>query len=620
MSTPVPPTHVYKASDPPQLHQTSMEALQEYFMRLDYYNRCVARVPVTSDHDKIEGAGMGLQVLALKTWVSQGLSKHLAKPYTQFKSELIRRAVPANFVWTQLEVLHQQRQVTGHDVHAFQDFSNRMRVLQMEIGFQVVSDQELAKLVLLGTDPKLCQLLRMHVVSSLAGWSDLSFERLALDAPALQQQRPNTRPTAFATATMRPVPTTAPASGGPRPRLTAEERAYLDANHGCYRCRALNADHMSSNCPCYAPASGMPATSLTPLSTAPAARTRPGMVAAIQMFQETGDSTAFAGLNSDSEDDDYSYAPRLFPPLPVSLRGAHGTITASALIDSGSPQTFLSEDFVQRLGLKKRALEQHTKYTLAMQNQVPTVFTCTHFVRVPVELANGRWAAGPTYAEVAPLGRDLELILGGNFIYTHKIDLGYFPHRHLTCKNNPEEPIDLLELSSQPRGTSPVAAIAPVNEDEQLRLAALDQRLRAVYADCFPDNIPPVATYQFPVRHHIELDNPCGYPVAKHHRQAWYLLLQKHLASGRLRPSRSPVFIIPKKGSDVDPTIAPRWVNDCRHLNWHTIKDRTPLPLADDILSTCSKAQFWAKIDMTNSFLLNCILSSLRTLRHRTAV
>ncbi|SCZ91000.1 BZ3500_MvSof-1268-A1-R1_Chr1-3g02463 [Microbotryum saponariae] len=528
-------------------------------MRLDYYNRRVARVPVTSDHDKIEGAGMGLQVLALKTWFSQGLSKHLAKPYAQFKSELIRRAVPADFVWTQLEVLHRQRQVTGHDVHAFQDFSDRMRVLQMEIGFQVVSDQELAKLVLLGTDPELCRLLRTHVVSSLAGWSDLSLERLALDAPA--------------------------------PAVVSETDVYSDApaeQPGEFDYQVFER----------------------------IGREEWGVIAqrraAIQTFQETGDSTAFAGLNSDSEDDDYSYAPRSFPPLPVSLRGAHGTLTASALVDSGSPQTFLSEDFVQRLGFEKRALEQHTKYTLAMQNQVPTVFTCTHFVRVPVELANGRWAAGPTYAEVAPLGRDLELILGGNFIYTHKIDLGHFPHPHLTCKNNPEEPIDLLELSSQPRGTSPVAAIAPVNEDEQLRLAALDQRLRAVYADRFPDDIPPVATYQSPVRHHIELDNPRtvinlrGYPVAKRHRQAWYLLLQKHLASGRLRPSRSPyaspAFIIPKKGSDVDPTISPRWVNDYRHLNRHTIKDRTPLPLADDILSTCSKAQFWAKIDMTNSF------------------
>ncbi|SGY12237.1 BQ5605_C011g06436 [Microbotryum silenes-dioicae] len=33
-----------------------------------------------------------------------------------------------------------------------------------------------------------------------------------------------------------------------------------------------------------------------------------------------------------------------------------------------------------------------------------------------------------------------------------------------------------------------------------------------------------------------------------------------------------------------------------------TVKDRMPLPLPDDILLTCSNAQFWAKIDMTNSF------------------
>ncbi|SCZ89744.1 BZ3500_MvSof-1268-A1-R1_Chr1-3g01551 [Microbotryum saponariae] len=105
---------------------------------------------------------------------------------TQPREDIRRCRGDEGLTFTQLlaVVLHRQRQVTGHDVHAFQDFSDRMRVLQMEIGFQVVSDQELAKLVLLGTDPELCRLLRTHVVSSLAGWSDLSLERLALDAPA----------------------------------------------------------------------------------------------------------------------------------------------------------------------------------------------------------------------------------------------------------------------------------------------------------------------------------------------------------------------------------------------------------------------------------------------------
>ncbi|SGY54914.1 BQ5605_C006g03930 [Microbotryum silenes-dioicae] len=100
MSTPTAPSHspAYKPNDPPQLHSTLMEALHEYFMRLDFYNRRIARTPITSDYDKIEGAGMGLQVFALKTWFTQGLSKHLAKPYAQFKLELICRAVPADFV------------------------------------------------------------------------------------------------------------------------------------------------------------------------------------------------------------------------------------------------------------------------------------------------------------------------------------------------------------------------------------------------------------------------------------------------------------------------------------------------------------------------------------------
>ncbi|SCV73801.1 BQ2448_6231 [Microbotryum intermedium] len=154
-----------------------------------------------------------------------------------------------------------------------------------------------------------------------------------------------------------------------------------------------------------------------------------------------------------------------------------------------------------------------------MQNQVPTIFTCTYFVHVPVKLANGRWVAGLMYAKVAPLGKDLQFILGGNFIYTHKINLGHFPQPHLT---------------------------------------SLDWRLRAKFADLFPADIPPVHTYQFLVRHHIKLDDPAtiinlsGYLVAKHFHQAWYNLLKQHLTAGRLRLSclfySLPAFIIPKKG------------------------------------------------------------------------
>ncbi|SGY53951.1 BQ5605_C006g03822 [Microbotryum silenes-dioicae] len=65
-----------------------------------------------------------------------------------------------------------------------------------------------------------------------------------------------------------------PITGGPRPvaRLTVDERACLDQNHGCYRCRTLNTDHISRNCPRYLSPMGASATPSTPTSTAPAPR------------------------------------------------------------------------------------------------------------------------------------------------------------------------------------------------------------------------------------------------------------------------------------------------------------------------------------------------------------
>ncbi|SCV73802.1 BQ2448_6232 [Microbotryum intermedium] len=186
---------------------------------------------------------------------------------------------------------------------------------------QVVSDQKIAKLVLLGTNPELCRVLRTHAVSTLAVWSDLSLETLALnvpkpppnslednnephDAPSVQptefnyqvfegigrdtwsiitqcqraialqvttlQQRPQVT---YSCSVATPVATSAQSSpspaGGPCSQLTNKERAYLDQNNGCYCCCAINNNHLSCNCPCYT-TMGAPTASSTTLSTTPA--------------------------------------------------------------------------------------------------------------------------------------------------------------------------------------------------------------------------------------------------------------------------------------------------------------------------------------------------------------
>ncbi|SGY26804.1 BQ5605_C018g08797 [Microbotryum silenes-dioicae] len=137
-------------------------------------------------------------------------------------------------------------------------------------------------------------------------------------------------------------------------------------------------------------------------------------------------------------------------------------------------------------------------------------------------------------------------------------------------------------------------------------------RLRVEFADRFPGNIPPVLMYESPVRHRIELKpgakkpNLKGYWAPHRYRAPWKRLIDQHVTAGRLRKSSSefasPAFVIPKKGMDKDPSIQPRMVCNYRVLNEGTVRDRTPLPLPDEILLICSKARFWGKIDMTNSF------------------
>ena len=89
---------------------------------------------------------------------------------------------------------------------------------------------------------------------------------------------------------------------------------------------------------------------------------------------------------------------------------------------------------------------------------------------------------------------------------------------------------------------------------------------------------------------------PCKY------REAWKMLIDMHIDSGKIRLSNSafasPSFIILK----TDPKALPRWVNDYRELNSNVVIDSHPLPRVDDILADCAKGRIWATIDMTDSF------------------
>ena len=166
----------------------------------------------------------------------------------------------------------------------------------------------------------------------------------------------------------------------------------------------------------------------------------------------------------------------------------------------------------------------------------------------------------------------------------------------------------------------PRAIIAAVHQQlESLNLAEelrrRDAEMKVKFADRFPICLPDTSLDDVPdhIFHRIRLKDPSkvvrgrGYSAPKHWLEPWKLLLDEHLAAGRMQPSSSehasPAFCIPKSKDGVpDLSVPPRWVNDYRELNQNTIRDNYPLPRVDDILGDCGKGKIFGKLDMTNSF------------------
>ena len=90
------------------------------------------------------------------------------------------------------------------------------------------------------------------------------------------------------------------------------------------------------------------------------------------------------------------------------------------------------------------------------------------------------------------------------------------------------------------------------------------------------------------------------YPLSERELEELRLYLTENLASGRIRPSKSPagapILFVPKK----DGTL--RLCVDYRGLNKITIKNRYALPLISEILDRINGAQFFSKLDIKDAY------------------
>jgi len=86
------------------------------------------------------------------------------------------------------------------------------------------------------------------------------------------------------------------------------------------------------------------------------------------------------------------------------------------------------------------------------------------------------------------------------------------------------------------------------------------------------------------------------YPLSPNEQTELDAFIEENLASGRIRPSKSPmaapVFFIKKKDGSL------RLVQDYRALNAKTVKNAYPLPLISDLVNRLWGARYFTKLDV----------------------
>ncbi len=86
------------------------------------------------------------------------------------------------------------------------------------------------------------------------------------------------------------------------------------------------------------------------------------------------------------------------------------------------------------------------------------------------------------------------------------------------------------------------------------------------------------------------------YPLNRNEQEQLDTFLDENLASGRIRPSKSPFaspfFFVKKKDGMLRP------VQDYRKLNEMTIKNRYPLPLISELIDKLRGAKYFTKFDV----------------------
>ena len=187
------------------------------------------------------------------------------------------------------------------------------------------------------------------------------------------------------------------------------------------------------------------------------------------------------------------------------------------------------------------------------------------------------------------------------------------------------------ELAAMLRDTDDRGSMQPVKQHRPLAaapvepaLVAMRKKMLAEFADVFPDKLPPGEPPPRGHELHIELRPgsrpPHRQPLRQNQKHAAFeakwikdMLANKHITDSQSKYA-APHFYVSKPDSAT--TGEYRAVTDYRLLNEQTVKNRYPLPRADQLFDKLAHAKYFSKIDLRTGFYQILIAKEDR---HKTA-
>ncbi|GBG92602.1 hypothetical protein CBR_g56390 [Chara braunii] len=300
-----------------------------------------------------------------------------------------------------------------------------------------------------------------------------------------------------------------------------------------------------------------------------------------------------------------------------------GQASYNTLLDSGATRNFMSQSFMQRVGLGAQLRKKANPTAIKLADGKTQQLLDRYIEAVPVYFA-------PHACEQVTfdiLDMDFDIILGmpwlasaDHTVNVHRWTLSVrdafdaevactipLPHPSIRCQvvtaksfratcayEQPEE-IDLCFLR-----TVAVADSSPTDLSSDPRVV----RLLDEFADIFesPTGVVP----DRPISHEIILKagavppKGCIYRMSEEELEVLRAQLDDLLAKGWICPSSSPygapVLFVRKKNKDL------RLCIDYRKLNAQTVKNAGPLPRIDDLLERLGGAKYFSKFDLKSGY------------------